>query len=43
MQLISTSEIKVSVAVDEKYLELGVRALHAVFNLDKAPKEELEI
>lgn len=43
MQLISTSEIKVSVVVDEKYLELGVRALHAVFNLDKAPKEELEI
>jgi len=43
MQLISTSEIKVSVAVDEKYLELGVRALHAAFQLDKAPQEELEI
>ena len=34
MQLISTSEIKVSVVVDEKYLELGVRTLHAAFNLD---------
>lgn len=43
MQLISTSEIKVSVVVDEKYLELGVRALHAAFKLDKAPQEELEI
>jgi aspartate kinase len=36
MQLISTSEIKVSVVVDEKYLELGVRTLHAAFNLDMA-------
>ncbi|QFI39111.1 aspartate kinase [Moritella marina ATCC 15381] len=36
MQLISTSEIKISVIVDEKYLELGVRALHAAFNLDAA-------
>lgn len=43
MQLISTSEIKVSVVVDEKYLELGVRALHAAFQLDRAPTEELEI
>lgn len=43
MQLISTSEIKVSVAVDEKYLELGVRALHTAFKLDKAPVEELEL
>jgi aspartate kinase len=31
--LISTSEIKISVVVDEKYLELGVRALHAAFDL----------
>jgi len=36
IQMISTSEIKVSVVVEEKYLELGVRALHAVFGLDKA-------
>lgn len=33
--LISTSEIKVSVLVDEKYLELGVRALHSAFSLDQ--------
>jgi len=36
IQMISTSEIKISVVVHEKYLELGVRALHAAFNLDKA-------
>jgi aspartate kinase len=35
IQMISTSEIKVSVVVDEKYLELGVRALHTAFGLDK--------
>ncbi len=37
IRMISTSEIKVSVVVDEKYLELGVRALHEAFHLDKAP------
>jgi aspartate kinase len=37
IQMISTSEIKVSVVVDEKYLELGVRALHKAFELDKEP------
>ena len=31
IQMISTSEIKISVVVDEKYLELGVRALHTAF------------
>lgn len=35
VELISTSEIKVSVIVDEKYLELGVRCLHSAFSLDK--------
>ncbi|RKF17529.1 aspartate kinase [Alginatibacterium sediminis] len=35
MQLISTSEIKVSVIIDEKYLELSVRALHAAFGLEQ--------
>ena len=35
IQMISTSEIKVSVVVDEKYLELGVRALHTAFGLDE--------
>jgi aspartate kinase len=33
IQMISTSEIKISVVVDEKYLELGVRSLHEVFDL----------
>lgn len=34
--MISTSEIKISVVVDEKYLELGVRALHKAFNMEQA-------
>lgn len=34
IQMISTSEIKVSVVIDEKYLELAVRALHTAFELD---------
>ena len=33
IRMISTSEIKISVVVDEKYLELGVRCLHEVFDL----------
>ena len=37
IRMISTSEIKVSVVVDEKYLELGVRALHEAFKLDQPP------
>ncbi len=36
IQMISTSEIKITVVVDEKYLELGVRALHTEFELDAA-------
>ena len=35
IQMISTSEIKISVVVDEKYLELAVRALHTAFELDQ--------
>ena len=35
IQMISTSEIKISVVVDEKYLELGARALHTAFGLDQ--------
>lgn len=35
IQMISTSEIKISVVIDEKYLELAVRALHAAFGLDQ--------
>jgi aspartate kinase len=37
IQMISTSEIKISVVVDEKYLELAVRVLHKVFELDQQP------
>jgi len=37
IQMISTSEIKISVVIDEKYLELAVRILHKAFELDKAP------
>lgn len=35
ISMISTSEIKISVVVDEKYLELGVRTLHNAFELEK--------
>jgi len=34
IQIITTSEIKVSVLIDEKYLELAVRSLHSVFGLE---------
>jgi aspartate kinase len=34
IQMISTSEIKITVVIEEKYLELGVRALHSAFELD---------
>ena len=37
IQMISTSEIKTSVVIDEKYMELAVRALHKAFELDQAP------
>jgi aspartate kinase len=37
IRMISTSEIKISVVVDEKYLELGVRALHDAFGLHEGP------
>ncbi|MCA1806159.1 MAG: aspartate kinase [Xanthomonadaceae bacterium] len=36
IRMISTSEIKISVVVDEKYLELGVRALHDAFELEQS-------
>jgi aspartate kinase len=36
IQMISTSEIKISVVVDEKYMELAVRVLHKAFSLDQA-------
>jgi aspartate kinase len=38
--MITTSEIKISVIIEEKFLELAVRALHASFGLEKEPKDE---
>jgi len=35
IRMISTSEIKISVVIDEKYLELAVRSLHSAFDLEK--------
>lgn len=40
MHQIATSEIKISVLVDSKYLELAVRALHKAFELETEPKQE---
>ncbi len=40
IQMISTSEIKISVVIDEKYLELAVRALHSAFELHQKPENE---
>jgi aspartate kinase len=37
IQMITTSEIKISVVIDDKYLELAVRALHKAFGLEQAP------
>ena len=38
--MISTSEIKISVVIEEKYLELGVRTLHEAFELDQATEKK---
>jgi aspartate kinase len=35
IQMISTSEIKISVVIEDKYMELAVRALHKAFELDQ--------
>ena len=35
IQMITTSEIKISVVIDETHLERGVRAIHQAFELDK--------
>ena len=42
IQMITTSEIKISVIIDEKYLELAVRSLHTAFELDGAPPSKAE-
>ena len=40
IQMITTSEIKISVIIEEKFLELAVRALHSSFGLDREPLDE---
>jgi aspartate kinase len=40
IKVITTSEIKISVLIERKYLELAVQALHDAFGLEKAPAEE---
>ena len=42
IQMITTSEIKISVIIDEKYLELAVRSLHTAFELDGDPPSKAE-
>src|SRR5476651_1471737 len=37
IQMISTSEIKISIVIDEKYMELAVRVLHKAFGLEQQP------
>jgi aspartate kinase len=43
LKMISTSEIKISVVIDEKYTELAVRVLHDAFQLDKEPNGSITI
>lgn len=43
IQMITTSEIKISVVVDENHLEPGVRAVHQAFELDKLPASHQEL
>ena len=40
IQMITTSEIKISVIIEEKFLELAVRSLHSSFGLEREPEEE---
>jgi len=43
IQMVSTSEIKITVVIDEKYMELAVRTLHKAFGLDEAPEPMLPV
>jgi aspartate kinase len=43
IQLISTSEIKISVIIEEKFLERGIRALHEAFNLSMAAEPKVNV
>ena len=42
IQMITTSEIKISVIIEEKYLELAVRSLHTAFDLDGDPPSKAD-
>ena len=41
IEIITTSEIKISVVIEERYLELAVRALHSAFDLGEASSEKV--
>jgi aspartate kinase len=43
IQIITTSEIKISIVIEEKYLELAVRALHSAFDLGDPDYEKESI
>jgi len=43
IQMISTSEIKISCVIDSKYTELAVRVLHDAFELDKDPNGSFQV
>lgn len=43
IQMISTSEIKITVIVEEKYLELAVRSIHSEFEMDRDPEDQSSI
>jgi aspartate kinase len=43
VRMVSTSEIKISVLIEEKYLELGVRSLHEAFGLDREPDPAIQV
>jgi aspartate kinase len=43
VKMISTSEIKISCIIDEKYTELAVRVLHDAFELDKEPHRVIKV
>jgi len=40
IQMISTSEIKITVIIEEKYLELAVRSIHSAFDMDQQPEDQ---
>ena len=43
IQMVSTSEIKITVVIDEKYMELAVRTLHKAFGLDEPAEPALPV